>query len=97
LFGKDLISGSSTHDLDNREVGGPDHVLVGTDMKRGMALSVLETIRTLPEDEQQNLLKLRADGDLDLVLDSLFRPELKCPREFAGVPASVRDIKENRI
>lgn len=94
-----FISQESAAKLEQRDnVGGPEYVFVGKDMKRGMALSILEAVRTLPEDEQEKVLGARST-EMDLVLNTLFRPELKCPREFTGRPASVTlgDAAEDSI
>jgi hypothetical protein len=64
-----------------------DYVFFGSDIRRGMALLLLERIRLLHAPESRNkVLTAASDEDLNRVLNGFFRPELKCPRAFIGAP-----------
>ena len=81
---EDKLSGEDSQYLDWRETGNKELVFQGSKMKPGIALAVLATIRHLDNDTQSKLLAARGEAEMDTLVNSLFRPEIKCPHEFVG-------------
>lgn len=64
------------------------HVFFGGDVRRGMALALIDRIRFLRAPESRDaLLRATSDDELNRVLNGLFRPEMKVPRAFIGTPS----------
>jgi hypothetical protein len=68
----------------------PSMVFYGSDMKRGLALSMLDRLRSLFDpDLERNIL---ARSSLNTLINGLFRPQVLVPRVLAGRPKSVHHV-----
>ncbi|TKC81616.1 hypothetical protein FAZ69_26980 [Trinickia terrae] len=67
-------------------VGTAEHVFHGRHMRQALGLSIVEAARTFSAGSRKKLLSCRKEEDMNQIVNGLFRPEIKCPHEFAGCP-----------
>jgi hypothetical protein len=69
-------------------------VFKGSDMKRGMALSIIDRCRSLSPGVRQEMLEKE---DVNTLINGLFRPQVLVPRVFVANPTDVNAIVPPRI
>ncbi len=63
-------------------------VFLGSSMKEGLLLSIIDQLREVGEERRNKILEKVASGALDLnnLVNGLFRPQVMVPRHFFGTP-----------
>ncbi|QMV54226.1 hypothetical protein [Ewingella americana] len=69
-------------------------VFIGSDMKRGMALSIIDRCRSLSPGVRKEMLE---NEDVNVLINGLFRPQVMVPRIFIATPTDVNAIVPPRI
>jgi len=69
-------------------------VFKGSDMKRGMALSIIDRCRSLSPGVRQDMLE---NEDVNTLINGLFRPQVLVPRVFVANPTDVNAIVPPRM
>lgn len=70
----------------------------GHQMKSGLALAVIKTCRdNLPESIGKKMLEAKNGGDINALVNGLFRPSIMVPRHFFGTPSDRTKIELSDI
>ncbi|MTC14598.1 DUF4116 domain-containing protein, partial [Providencia alcalifaciens] len=68
--------------LSSKEIENAKTMFYGGNIKVGLGLSLLQLLRTLPEDDRQDLLSIRSVDGVNRLINGIYRPEIKVPRHF---------------
>ena len=58
------------------------HVFHGKDIRQGLMYSLIHDLRTLSEESRTKLLNMRSDKEINMLVNSIFHPEVKVPRQL---------------